>query len=332
MTHKNKIEQDSRHLIKKNVLLRAGYNMTSHQQLILYLAISKVDMNKDVSPDDFYTVSTADFAAAAGYRDNAHAFRDLVKKARELQTKVVYLPNPNSPSGNLEDDRESYSWVPAVRPFTVGNKGRDYSGVEVNFNKFVCPYLTFIKDESIGDYTKTPMARLFKLKSFYSRRFYQYFYSLKYKCRNKEYLEIEYMRDIFNLDDKVTKKSIHPQIGSFKKYVIDVAVDEINEKLDDLSLSYEPVKVGRKVTGYEFTYNFKTAKPLIKKQAQPAKEIEGGEVKESSAAKRMREGAEKVKADQEAAEMDKIKQKLLAMGYGDDEVAALAEIMSKGAR
>lgn len=326
MVHKKKVVQDNKHIIKKNVLLKAGYNMSSHQQLILYLAISKVDMNKDVSPDEFYTISTSDFAAAAGIASDASAFRDLVRKARELQTKVVYLPNPNSPDGNLEDDRESYAWVPAVRPFTVGNKGRDYSGVEVNFNKFVCPYLTFIKDESIGDYTKIPMARLFKLKSFYSRRFYQYFHSLKYKGRHKEHLDIEYMRKIFNLDDKLTKKSTHKQIGSFKKYVIDVAVDEINEKLDDLNLSYEAIRVGRKVTGYEFTYIFKDEKCKIDKPVPPVKEIK----KESAAAKRIREGYEQVKAEQEqAAKIDEIKQKFVDMGYGDDEIAALAEIMSK---
>ncbi len=58
--------------------------------------------------------------------------------------------------------------------------------------------------------------------------------------------------------------------NDFKKRVLDLAVDEINEKTD-LKVSYEQVKKGRTITGFKF-------KVLVKDKPKKAKQEDGRDI------------------------------------------------------
>lgn len=329
----NGVIEQNKILVRSNSLVKASYNLTSNQQLFLYTVFSKLDQDKPVSSTKEYRVLTKDFEKAAGITYTA-AYKALVDAARSLQKELLYLPNPE-PNPKKRDNRITYSWVDKITPFSSEQDESAESGVYIKFGDSICPFLTLLK----ANFTKVPLNGLFELKGFYARRFYEYFYYLKFKGKRTKYLQISTIREMFNLDNKETKKSIHPQIGSFKKYVIDAAVNEINEKLDDLHISYETVKKGRKVDGYNFTYVFTEevkgevtelrvpklkAKPEVKMEVPPpsAPPVEV-KVKVSAAALRMKAAAEEVaaqKAEEErlAAEkeaLDKLKALAKELGF-----------------
>lgn len=52
------------------------------------------------------------------------------------------------------------------------------------------------------------------------------------------------------------KPDSYPQIADFNRYVLDVAMRQINE-LTDLAVDYTPLRSGRKITGYVFTFSRK---------------------------------------------------------------------------
>lgn len=305
-------------MVRSNHLISAGYQLPPNQQLLLYAVLSKLDQDKTVYPATPYRVSAHEFALLAGIT-YAAAYKALLEASRTLQAKLLYLPNPDPKMRLLKrDTRQTLSWVDKLVPYC--DHETEESGVDFYFGESIAPFLTDLR----SNFSKVPLKNIISLDGFYARRFYEYFIYLKFKNKSEVYFTISELRQMFNLDNKETKKSIYPQIGSFKKYVIDAAVNEINEKISDLHVSYVSVKKGRRVEGYNFTYIFKkekevkekfaklpateSAKPELKTSlAPPVKPAESEAPKESAAAKNMRE----------QAEIYQLKEAALALGFED---------------
>jgi hypothetical protein len=62
----------------------------------------------------------------------------------------------------------------------------------------------------------------------------------------------------------------YPALKDFKKYVLDLAVSQVND-FSDLDVRYENVKLGRKVTGFLFFFGAKKPEPAPPPKAAPKK-------------------------------------------------------------
>ena len=56
-------------------------------------------------------------------------------------------------------------------------------------------------------------------------------------------------------------------MGDFKKFVLDLAVKQINE-YTDITVKYEQHKKGRTITGFTFTFKYKTTQKVTKQLEQ----------------------------------------------------------------
>lgn len=115
--------------------------------------------------------------------------------------------------------------------------------------------------DKVNPYTKYKKEIVLKLKKDYSLDFYHL--GKKHEGLSRKFkLTIEELAESFNLS-----KSYMEDLGNLKRRVIQPSLDEIKEKTD-IELTYENIKTGRKVTGFEFTVLTKkaTTKTLENKQ------------------------------------------------------------------
>lgn len=146
---------------------------------------------------------------------------------------------------NPRNNVVSSNWLSQVE--YLENKG----GIEIVFTPAVVEGITRI-DGAIEFFTKYLLSNTIKFKSVYSVRLYE----LITQYRNKHNRET----DIFPLE--IFRKQLGIELkqyrgmSDFKKYVLDKAIDEINE-YSDLTVEYVQKKEGRTITGFYFKFKIK---------------------------------------------------------------------------
>lgn len=235
--------------VRSNHVIMANYKLSVNSQLLIYVALSKLDRKEEVKSSQYYKITTKEYAKALGISDNT-AYRALVRTSRTLQKQFLYLPNNREVKKTAvkpEDDRRTISWVQDVDPFTTNHVGETESGVNIKFSEGIAPYLTKLSH----DFTKLHLPTLVKLDNIYSMRLYEIICSVRYQDKKKElFYSVGELRALFDLGDK------YKQTGTFKSAIVDRAVKGINSTVNGLSVSCEGVLDGKKLSGYLFKYYF----------------------------------------------------------------------------
>lgn len=120
---------------------------------------------------------------------------------------------------------------------------RGEGGISIIFTPAVVNEITRI-DGYERAFTKFLLEQTANLNSVYSVRLYELL--KQWLEAKKATLELELMRGQLGLG-----VNEYVRMSDFKKRVLDLAVNEINEKTD-LKISYENVKQGRKIVGFNF--------------------------------------------------------------------------------
>lgn len=94
------------------------------------------------------------------------------------------------------------------------------------------------------NYVLTNYINVAKLKGSNSKRIYSMLRQFKQTGFFK--INVEQLMAILDIEDK------YSLYGNFKKKVLQLAIDEINQKSTDLKVSYKEIKEGRKVVSLEF--------------------------------------------------------------------------------
>jgi plasmid replication initiation protein len=153
----------------------------------------------------------------------------------------------------------------------------DGSGnVQIIFAPDVIPHVTSWFE---GNFTKLRLQEIGKFTSVYAVRLYELMVS--YKGLGSRRLGVDELRDMFGLENE------YPLYANFKKSVIEVAVNQINE-LSDIRIGYKESKTSRKVSHLDFTIKDKApVRPKITK-AQADKASFPGEPDNSKGYERLR--------------------------------------------
>lgn len=120
---------------------------------------------------------------------------------------------------------------------------RGEGGISIIFTPAVVREITRIDGYETA-FTKFLLEQTANLNSVYSVRLYELL--KQWLEAKKATLELELMRGQLGLG-----VNEYVRMSDFKKRVLDLAVNEINEKTD-LKISYENVKKGRKIVGFNF--------------------------------------------------------------------------------
>lgn len=220
---------------KANELIqKARYSLTLQQQkIVLYLIaqISPID-----SEFKTYELGISDFCRVCGIENaGGKDYADLRRQIKAIADKSMWLQLEDGTSQALVRWIES----PVIRT---------HSGiVELKLNEALRPYLLQLK----SNFTQYDLIYTLQFKSKYSIRLYELVCSIHYH-------ELDEYKRRFSLDElrKLLDCETYTEYKAFRRRVLQVAIDEINE-WSDKTLSFEPLKKGRYVVGVELTIRTK---------------------------------------------------------------------------
>ena len=218
-------------VVKSNRLNVATQNLSLSEVRIMQLAIIDArETGTGLSTDKPLVISSTRYAEAFNVtRQTAYeAILDAEKNLFERRFSFL----------DTDDRMVKSRWVQRVKYLN------DESSIEVILTYDVVNEITRI-DGYEQFFTKYLLAQTASMKSAYSVRLYELLVQWK-TAKKTPLLQLDCFREQLGVDDTEYKL-----MSDFKKRVLNVAVDEINEKTD-LKVSYEQVKKGRTITGFKF--------------------------------------------------------------------------------
>ncbi len=230
-------------IVHANELVEASYSLSIDELRVIALASTKVD-SRDSNVGEI-RIDVSEFKKAYGL-NHGHAYSDLREAVRSIMRKPV----------RMFDGRkvQEYSWLVKNEYFID-----DGSHVIVEFSKYIEPYLFELKDR----FTAINFEYAARLNTPFSFRLYQWLYKAKNLNNNKNGDVVEVIFEVDWMKSQTALVGEYERWGDFKDRVLKPAIDKINANTD-LSVIYEPVKTGRKVTAVKFTYVLETETKLSK--------------------------------------------------------------------
>lgn len=208
-----------------NILTNARYDFTELQQDLTFFLISKLNPENK----DSYSLNIMELSKLTGKKYNA-AY--LHKTTADMGSRMLEVLTENSYEQIWMFQRVKYHLGQGI--------------IEFDLTKHIIPYLFDLKNH----FTSYELAAALRLTSKYAKRIYPLCSQWKDLGETKKYDLQDFKRMLGLLDANGNEKM--KQINELRKYVLDVAVKQINEHTE-LHISYRLEKVGRSFKNIVFT-------------------------------------------------------------------------------
>jgi plasmid replication initiation protein len=252
-------------VVKSNRLIEASYRLTLAEQRIILLAIVDTrQTGKGLNANDFVNIRATDYANAYSLALN-QAYEQIKEAGQTLFYRefMLYDIDPDSTKQRTIKGR----WVSAASYI-------DGAGViQLQFSGVIVPYISRLE----AQFTRYKLEKVAKMTSPYAIRLYELL--MQWGSVGMREIELEWLKKTLMVEQN------YKALCDFKRWVIDVALSQINEH-SDLIASYTQRKTGRVVTHLIFAFDLKEeAEP--EKPSAKAKETHA-EIRESDLFKRLR--------------------------------------------
>lgn len=230
-------------VVKTNKLNSAVQNLTLLEVRIIQLAIIDArESGNGLSADKPLVIHAKRYAEAFNVQTkNAYA---KIKEAEEtlFNRRFSYIDN----DGQIVKSR----WLQQVKYLD------EQGAIELIFTTAVVKGISRI-DGAVEFFTKYLLSNTINFKSVYSVRLYELMAQWK-SAKNTPIFQLEQFRQQLGILDN----DEYSRMYDFKKRVLDVAVNEINEH-SNLKINYEQHKKGRVIYGFSFTIKEKDKKKSL---------------------------------------------------------------------
>lgn len=229
-------------VVKTNRLNMAIQNLSLIEVRIIQLAIIDArETEKGLSTDKPLVITASRYAEA--FDVSRQTARQAILDAEQtlFERRFTFIDDTD---GNPVKSR----WLQRVKYLN------DEAAIEICFTHDVVTEITRI-DGIERYFTQYLLQQTSQLKSAYSVRLYELLVQWK-EAKRTPVFELNTFREQLGLGVNEYKV-----MGNFKLRVLDMAVNEINEKTD-LKVTYEQTKKGRKIVGFQF-------KVLVKSKPKP---------------------------------------------------------------
>jgi len=223
-------------VVQSNRLVEASYRLTLvEQQMILFAICRAREEQLGLSADTLVTITAKDFATMFGTNENT-VYRDLKAAMVKLFERHVIINDTHPESGKPRISK--VRWV--SRASYIDGAG----AIQLRFANDMIPFITRLESE----FTRYRLEKIGNLSSTYAVRMYELL--VQYLSLGKREFVIVDLRSTMGVSEE------YPRIVDFKKWVIDVAVSQINAHTD-ITTSYTQRKTGRNVTHLTFAIKLK---------------------------------------------------------------------------
>lgn len=263
-------------VVMDNKLIRASYKLTLNEVRLILVAMSQMPKDDEpVNPKKAYYITKDDFVRMGVEPKNVA--REIRSACSDLLSRTLKIKTPLGDLGThwvhnvlhfksdvferlkkqYPDSENDAEFINTLRMHNLMDSlpiianSDDNIIARVVLHEDVIPYLTQLKTQ----FTQLMLNDVTGFGSYYSYRIY--LMMMQFKSTGYCKIHLEDLREALELVNK------YEATKDFRKWVIDTAVDEINEK-SPYTVNYEMLKTGRKFTHLEL--KFKTKNANIKEQ------------------------------------------------------------------
>lgn len=255
-------------IVMDNSIITSAYNLTLNEQRLIYCALKQIPKGEPIDPKMPFFITRDDFIELGVNPDTVareirHATSELMKKTVLVRTNTGILqfhwlsevlrydknaeqrlkekyPNPSDYNKYINALR-AYNLLDAL-PF---HKDNDNIVARVVFHEKIVPLLSDLK----ASFTQFTLSEVSEFSSIYAFRIYQLM--MQYKSTGYVRIDLDDLRYMLVLLEK------YPLVADLRRWVIEVAVNEINAK-SPYFVKYELIKRGRKFVALELKFSLKT--------------------------------------------------------------------------
>lgn len=266
-------------VVVDNSLVTSAYHLTLNEQRLILCALKKIEPMAEIGENQAFYISRDDFIELGVNPDIVaqeirQATKDLMKKSVTVKTPLGTLEMPwlfevlrfdkNAEQKLRERYRNPDDYNDYIRALRLHNlidsfthRADENIVARVVFHPKILPLLSNLKQ----NFTQFSIQDVAEFKSTYTHRIYQLM--MQWKSTGYVKISIDDLRFMLMLGLK------YPLFADFKKRVIDVAIDEINEK-SPYNVQCEFIKKGRKFVAIELRFALKEkTKPLPETTRDP---------------------------------------------------------------
>jgi plasmid replication initiation protein len=226
-------------VVQSNALIQASYTLQLSEQRLIRLAIVwALETQTGITPETPLVIDARTYATQFGVTLDA-AYLALKGAVDTLFERQVTFWDVDENSGKPE--RVKTRWVSEVRYIS------EAATVKIIFTPAVVRQIS----RQEAEFVQYTINHISGLSSAYAIRLYELL--MQWRLVGKT--------PIFNLarfreQMGIVEEAKYKDMCSFKKYVLDLAVSQINEHTD-ITVSYEQHKLGRIIAGFTFTFTQK---------------------------------------------------------------------------
>lgn len=242
-------KQQMTKVVKDNVLINASYSLDLVEQRVVLQGIVKSrETEKGFTDSNPVSIHASEYEKQFGVTKDAayKALKDAVLSLFERQFTFTELEK-----GKLKVVKSR--WVSQIAYVD------DLAEVQIIFSPAVASMCSRLESH----FTSYDLDQVSKLNSKYAVRLYELMMSWK-GVGKTPVIKLQDFREKIGLLDE----SEYKDMCTFKKYVLDLAVAQINEHTD-IKLDYEQHKTGRKIDGFSFKFKSKVKQQKIEQQRDP---------------------------------------------------------------
>jgi plasmid replication initiation protein len=229
-------------VVKSNRLIEASYRLGMNEQRIILYAICRCrDEQKGLFPDLPVTITADSFLKQFPSVEKGSVYGQLKEAMNALYSRSVTI-HDTDPATKMARVKET-RWI-SEKAYIDGA-----GHIQIVFTPEVIKYITRLEVE----FSSYQLEMVGNMTSAYAVRIYEML--SQHRDVGRRTLNLTWLRDKLAIDPDQYKLT-----ADFKKWVIEIAVDQIN-KHSDLTVSYKPLKTGRAITDFAFKIKEKDAKP-----------------------------------------------------------------------
>lgn len=237
-------------VVKDNALMNASYNLDLVEQRLILLAIIEARENgKGINANDPLTVHAETYINQFGVHRNT-AYQALKDACKDLFARQFSYQDKTAKGNPIT---KISRWVSEV------GYAESEALVSLIFAPAVVPLITRLEEQ----FTKYEIDQVSGLSSAYAVRLYELLICWRSTGKTPIIKLVEFRKRLGVLDNE------YQRMYDLKKYVMDLAIKQINEKTD-ITVSYEQHKNGRNITGFSFKFKQKAGRKLPSKHMQQA--------------------------------------------------------------
>lgn len=223
-------------VVKDNALIQASYTLDLVEQRLMLLAIMEArETGKGIAPDSLLQIHAHSYAEHFDVNKET-AYTVMKDASKGLFDRYVTYHDKNPKTGK---DRSFHCrWVDKI------GYEKDTGIVYLRFTHDVVPLITRLEQQ----FTSYDIEQISSLNSGYAIRLYELLIQWQSVGKTPVF-DLQQFRQQLGVEEIK-----YSRMSDFKKYVLDFAVQQINEHTD-ITVKYDQHKQGRIITG--FTFNFK---------------------------------------------------------------------------